>query len=955
MDNPSNPMNAQATEYNTAGIDIGTTYSTISYYSVGRTIETGKEASIDGSDTPYVPSMVCNQDHVVVGSDAYRTRYRNRTSTIYDSKRFIGKRFTDESVQEIIHNYAFQIVEGENNRAAFRVEWQGKEEIVYPEQVYAMIINYLCDLVEKKTRRRIEFLVVSVPVNFNADQRACTESAVQLAHRTMLAMIDEPSAAALSFTSRNVEDNKTILVYDLGGGTFDVSIMRKLPTEYKVLGVDGDSHFGGRDLDKIIFDEIVRQIRAQNAHFELTDAFKERINAECEKLKINLSTTRENGATHTLMLGDEEYEIELGYNELEHLFVPLLEPTMDRVRSCLDACHLTPNDIDHVILIGGSSNWPGVSRIIEQMFDSGKILGSDDPRLAVSRGTLIYASTRFNAGLVTPVMEVRMLPEANAGMVVPLDDDQAAANPTAEIPTDEGLPMPLGKTVVRQTAPMSDDSDRGLVVPTKNVIQLDSITDEDEKDEEEEVEPSKPVMAPPTDPTSLTSSLGQNPENVNSMMVTPPKAASQPLNDSGTIIRNSAVAVNPEFDIVNSARGQNPDSPDSPDSPHSPDSSLVVTDSSFSLSTSVSGVPPPPPIPPMIQPPSPPLPPVPQPPMIQPPIIQPPVIQPPPVDRFWLKLQPGLNYLKVIANGQFVMQRNDTITWSHDLDGRDCELIDVDQSNVIVSDKLHIDLDGQEYDFKGKQLKLCIERGDLIIRCSEQIRQIGPKPNPPDFRTSEPGVEPIDPPHTVNPVLPLDIGVEVRSGRMSVIIPKNTPLPAVGEKMFQANAGSPTVIETQLYQGSNLAECVKNHELGLLKASGLMPSSNGRAQIAVKVKVSVEGLLDLSYYQLGGKECRCAVYHNVVLDDQLLQELRMKVDEWRQNGSLMQRHKLIYLDTEELLKSYKHVNGDDQRYEQWQERLRETRVRVPSEVTNGLIQHMEDLREQLRRELQLQN
>lgn len=934
-------MNAQATEYNTAGIDIGTTYSTISYYSVGRTIETGKEASIDGSDTPYVPSMVCNQDHVVVGSDAYRTRYRNRTSTIYDSKRFIGKRFTDESVQEIIHNYAFQIVEGENNRAAFRVEWQGKEEIVYPEQVYAMIINYLCDLVEKKTRRRIEFLVVSVPVNFNADQRACTESAVQLAHRTMLAMIDEPSAAALSFTSRNVEDNKTILVYDLGGGTFDVSIMRKLPTEYKVLGVDGDSHFGGRDLDKIIFDEIVRQIRAQNAHFELTDAFKERINAECEKLKINLSTTRENGATHTLLLGDGEYEIELGYNELEHLFVPLLEPTMDRVRSCLDACHLTPNDIDHVILIGGSSNWPGVSRIIEQMFDSGKILGSDDPRLAVSRGTLIYASTRFNAGLVTPVMEVRMLPEANAGMVVPLDDDQAAANPTAEIPTDEGLPMPLGKTVVRQP-PMSDDSDRGLVVPKKEAIKLDPIDDDD------------------TDPQSLTSSLKQNPENVNSMMVPPPKPFSEPPLGRETTIRNSVTDRPAEFNIVNSARRKNPDSPDS---------SLVMTGSSLSISTSVSGVPPPPPIPPMIQPPSPPLPSE-----LQAPVIQPPPM--PPVDRFWIKLQPGLNYLKVIANGQFVMQRNDTITWSHDLDGRDCELIEVDQSNVIVSDKLHIDLDGLEYDFKGKQLKLCIERGDLIIRCSEQIRQIGPKPNPPNppspsnpsnptnpprlgTSTSEPGVEPIQdpiaPPLPVNPVLSSDIGVEVRSGRMSVIIPKNTPLPAVGEKMFQANAGSPTVIETQLYQGSNLAECVKNHELGLLKASGLMPSSNGRAQIAVKVKVSVEGLLDLSYYQLGGKECRCAVYHNVVLDDQLLQELRMKVDEWRQNGSLMQRHKLIYLDTEELLKSYKHVNGDDQRYEQWRERLRETRVRVPSEVTNGLIQHMEDLREQLRRELQLQN
>ena len=947
MDNPSNPLNAQATEYNTAGIDIGTTFSTISYYSVDRTIETGKESSFDGSDTPYIPSMVCNQDHIVVGTAACRNRYRNRACTIYDSKRFIGKRFTDESVQEVIHNYAFPIVEGENNRAAFRVEWQGKEEIVYPEQVYAMIINYLCDLVEKKTKRHIEFLVVSVPVNFNADQRACTESAVQLAHRKMLAMIDEPSAAALSFTSRNVEDNKTILVYDLGGGTFDVSIMRKLPTEYKVLGVDGDSHFGGRDLDKIIFNEIVRQIRASDPSFELTDAYKERINVECEKVKISLSTTKEKEAIHSLMLGAKEYKIALGYNELEHLFVPVLEPTMDRVRSCLDACRLTPNDIDHVILIGGSSNWPGVWRIVEQMFDRDKILGSDDPRLAVSRGTLIYASTRFNAGLVTPVMEVRMFPpEINAGIVVPLD-----ANPAAPNRTDEGLPIPLdNKTIVKQTPP--PDSDRGLVVPIEKAIKRDAI--DDEVIDDEVIEPVPP-MSPRFPPNS------EHFENGNSMAEPPSKFP--PLGQE-TVIANTAAPLNTAS--VNPIGHPNP---------NSLDSSLVETGSSLSTTSSISDVPLPP-VPPVNPPYKPvaemipssfPPPPLPQPPSLPQPILQPPSLPQPPIeDRFWMKLQPGLSYLKVIANGQFVILRNDTIRWSHDLDGRNGELIEADRSNVLVSDKLHIDLDGQEYDFVGKQLKLCVEKGDLVIRCSEPIRQIGPKPSPsnppfsPGASTSGPGLEPVNPPSMsprrgVSPVLPLDVGVEVRSGRMSVIIPKNTPLPTVGEKMFQANPGSPTVIETQLYQGSNLVECVKNHELGLLKAWGLTPSSNGRAQIVMKVKVSEEGLVDLSYHQLGGKEYRCSVFHNVVLDERMLRELQSKVDGWQQSGTLMEQHKLIYLDTEALLDNYKRVYGNDQRYEQWLERLEETRVRVPSEVTNGLIQHMEDLREQLRRELQLMN
>ena len=867
-------------------------------------------------------------------------------------------------------------MEGKNSRAAFRVEWQGKEEIVYPEQVYAMIINYLCGLVEKKTKRPIEYVVVSVPVNFNADQRACTESAVKAANRHLLAMIDEPSAAAISFTSRNVEDNKTILVYDLGGGTFDVSIMRKLPREYKVLGVDGDSHFGGRDLDKIVFDEIVRQIQTQDASFELTESIKERINVECEKLKINLSTTKENGATHMFDLGGQEYEVALGYNELERLFVPVLEPTMDRVRSCLDACRLTPDDIDHVILIGGSSNWPGVSRIIEQMFDAGKILGSDDPRLAVSRGTLIYASTRFNAGLVTPVMEVRMLPsEANEGMVVPLADDPAGMR------SDEGLPVAFGKTVVKTLpptttmAPSDGDGDRGLVVPISAAVVLDTIDDEvspepivetvNEEPRNEEPRNEEPIVGTENEEYIFGQSdceqdftPMQTPTKGSGATAEPPKPIVEPPLASGTAIINSVVqeAVLP-FSIPE--RVENP-------------LSLTTTSSSTPLTRSTTldiplSPPEPFPKPPSVVPPSLPQEPFPKPPGISPlplPSVVPPLpsVVPPPAPQmgpFWIKLMPGRNYLKVIANGQFVLQRNDTITWSHDLEGNNCELIDVNKSNVLVSDKLHIDLDGREYDFLGKQIKLCIEKGSLILRCSEQIRQIESKPplSISGVSSSGPSAEPMSlppinpPPPFVKAVLPLDIGVEVRSGKMSVIIPKNTALPHVGEKMFQANAGSPTVIETQLYQGSNLLECTKNHELGLLKASGLTLGSNGRAQIVVKVKVDEAGCVDLSYHQLGQKEMRCTVYGKVVLDDDLLEELRNKVGVWQRDGSLMQRHKLIYLDTAELLENYKRMNGNDQRCEQWEERLKDTRVCVPSEVTDGLLQHMEDLREQIRREM----
>ena len=186
---------------------------------------------------------------------------------------------------------------------------------------------------------------------------------------------------------------------------------------------------------------------------------------------------------------------------------------------------------------------------------------------------------------------------------------------------------------------------------------------------------------------------------------------------------------------------------------------------------------------------------------------------------------------------------------------------------------------------------------------------------------------------------------------MSVIIPQNTPLPTSAEKMFQANPSSPTIIETNLYQGSNIDECKKNHELGTLSASNLQISPNGCAQIVVTVKVDVRGCVDFFYHQLGQKELRCSVYHNVVLEESQLEELKNKVDEWENENGLMKEHQLKYIDIALLLDKYKEQRGVDQVYAQWNEELRQMRVAVPSEVTKDLLQNMDILRSQLRNEL----
>lgn len=858
MDNPGDPLLAQANDYNTVGIDLGTTYSTISYFTTNRIIENGKETAMDGHDTPYIPSMVCNLDHVVVGTNAYMNRFHNRNCTLYDSKLFIGKRFADQSVQELINNYPFPIVEGDNGRAAFKVAWQGQEEIIYPEQVSAMVIQYLCGLVEKRTKCRVEYVVVSVPASFNADERACTQSAVKMAGRKLLAMIDEPSAAAISFTSRNVTDDKTILVYDLGGGTFDVSIMRKQSSEYKVLGVDGDIHFGGRNLDLLVFEEVLRKIRDQDPSFELTEVKKEAIMAQCEELKINISVTEQNGEIFEFSFEDESYQIVLSYDELENMFLPHLERTMEKVRSCLDQTHLMPNDIDLVILIGGSSNWPGVRKIIRNMFDEEKILVSDDPRLAVSRGTLIYASTHFNAGLVTPILEVRELPsEAEAGIMVPLSND-----PSQTDDLDAGLVVPSEDREDSKTKEHS--SPPGLVVPIRNVVIFESISDEDDdENRKESVSEKRKEKGPSLSDTEKVVNTQLRPPLINPVSQ---QAKSNPFDKSSTALS------------------------DFPPAPSIPKKS-----SNFSM-----------------------------------------------------KLKPERHYLKVSAKNQYLIKQDGTIMWSHDLNGYDREPISEDRRDVIVSNNLNVDLDEQKFNFTGKEIRVCVENGSIVLYSQERIQQTGP------FVSSTP-LPPLPPPAFLHPVLPLSIGVEVSSGRMSVIIPKNSPLPAMGEKEFRANISSPTVIETKLYQGSNLEVCRKNHELGILKASGLTPSSDGRAHIIMKVRVDEMGCVDFFYYQMGQKESRCPVYHNVVLNKEKLEELQQKIDDWWKNGEEMEQYKLIYLDTAALLENYRTEHGDDQRVEYLTGTLKSYRISVPSELTNDRIQKMDDLRGQIRKEMNLSN
>ena len=430
------------TAENTVGIDLGTTFSTLTYCGNDGQIHSISESSLDGSESPYIPSYVSFVGKRLVGNNALRAMNRNSANTIYDSKRFIGKHFSEESVQNIKDNYPFQIVEGDKGRAAFLVDWQNSKEIVYPEQVYSMIITYLCGLVKEKTNHDVKYVSITVPAAFNGDQRRCTMDAVRLSGKDTLCIISEPVAAAISFTQRNIRNNSTILVYDLGGGTFDVSIIRKEGTDFKVLGADGDSTFGGRDLDQLLYKEVVKQLKEANPSFD-PSSHKEKISNFCEKIKIELS--RATDVEEEFDIDQEPYTIYFTYDQVSKLFSPLLNRSLEKVQQCMNDAKLTKEQIDHVVLIGGSSNWPDVKVILQRLFGN-KILDSDDPRLAVSMGAYLRATDYFNDGMVIPTDSV----VSYAGMVVPV------TNPNPKTPDSEPI---MTDSVV---------SYAGMVVPVTN-------------------------------------------------------------------------------------------------------------------------------------------------------------------------------------------------------------------------------------------------------------------------------------------------------------------------------------------------------------------------------------------------------------------------------------------------------------------------------------------------------
>jgi molecular chaperone DnaK len=372
------------------GIDLGTTNSCVAI------IENGKTKVIENSEgARTTPSIVAyTAEEILVGATAKRQAVTNPKNTIYASKRLIGRKFNDKEVQKDIDLMPFEIIEAKNGDAWIRA----KDQELAPPQVSAEVLRKMKQTAEDYLGHEVTQAVITVPAYFNDSQRQATKDAGKIAGLEVLRIINEPTAAALAFglDKASKKDSK-IAVYDLGGGTFDVSIIEIAnidgEKQFEVLSTNGDTFLGGEDFDQRIMDYLVEEFKKENGVDLSKDTLAlQRLKDAAEKAKIELSSSAQTDVNLPYITADatgpKHMNIKLTRSKFEALVTDLVERSIEPCRQAVKDAGINVADIDDVILVGGQTRMPMVQGYVESFF--GKAPRKDvNPDEAVAAGAAI--------------------------------------------------------------------------------------------------------------------------------------------------------------------------------------------------------------------------------------------------------------------------------------------------------------------------------------------------------------------------------------------------------------------------------------------------------------------------------------------------------------------------------------------------------------------------------------
>ncbi|CAF1419894.1 unnamed protein product [Rotaria sordida] len=378
------------------GIDLGTTYSCVAVFKNSHVeiIENDQGNRI----TPSFVTFTSNGERLI-GDAAKNLLVSNPQNTIFHIKRLIGREFDDPSIQQDIKHFPFSVV-SKDNRPVVKVNIGSTEKLFTPEEISAMILGKMREIAETYLGKKVKNAVVTVPAYFNNAQRQATKDAGIIAGLNVVRIINEPTAAAIAYgldRLRNKKSSQTVLVFDLGGGTFDVSLLILDDGTFEVLATNGNTHLGGEDFDLRVMEYFIESFKKKTGKNVRDHVHAlQKLRREVEKAKRILSSEIETIIEIESFCYNEDFHQKLTRAKFEELNMNLFRSTLKPVGQVLKDKDLKKSDIDEIILVGGSTRIPKIRQIIKEYFNGKEPLRNINPDEAVAYGAAVQGGILSN-------------------------------------------------------------------------------------------------------------------------------------------------------------------------------------------------------------------------------------------------------------------------------------------------------------------------------------------------------------------------------------------------------------------------------------------------------------------------------------------------------------------------------------------------------------------------------